>query len=235
MKININNINGGKINAGNFQPSPVTSNTNDINTPEQTQGTIAQSVQNLSKSRAVIDALIVSQMAGSFLNDAIRISTRLKNLASEAITTGKIRGAELTEALAGIKSSLKEIQKGFTIPPAYQVPVNIAGVKVELPQIKIDEDINLLNKFADDTSSGGINLKKIDRINESLINKSSILYNTIRQLTDALSVPGNTLQISSGEKYTSMVKDVAGEIIKNPQAALKSQWNINSELVKNLL
>lgn len=235
MKINISNINIEKPTTGTLQPSALNSNPKGIDIAEHTQGTTAQSVQNLSKKRAVIDAIIVNQMAGSFLHEAIRISTRLKSLASEAITTGRMKGAELTDALAGVKSSLKEIQEGFAVPSTYQMPVNIAGAKVELPQIKIEEEINLLNKFTDDTSSEAINLKKIDRISESLINKSSILDNKIKQLTDALSVPGSTLKISSGEKYPELVKDVANEIVKYPQAASKSQWNINSELVKSLL
>jgi hypothetical protein len=230
MKINMNidGLASGKVRA---QTSNMSSK--DISKTDLTRENSSATLQNLSQKRTFVDAIIITQIAQDFFQKALLISSKLKSLASEALTSGKIKEPELNDTLKDI-SSLNKIQDGFAAASTVQNNANLShiGVITQVPQIK--EDINSLNEFADDLSAGNVNLKKIDRINENLTNKAFATDTSFNQLINKLSVPESVVA-DSVVKYPELSQNTVNQIAKYPQAALKSQGNINYESVKHLL
>jgi hypothetical protein len=239
MKINTN-IEG--IIAGKMNAQTAGTNTKESNKADVMREKPSQTLQNLSQKRTLVDAVIITQIAQDFFQKAVLISSKLKSLASDAINSGKIKGPELNDTLKDI-SSLNKIQDGFaaTITVQSDTNLNRVGVISEMPQIQTmqtKEDINSLNEFANDLSSGNVNLKKIDRINENLTNKASAADRSFNQLISKFPIPDNIVKTNGGSsvvKYSEVAQNTVSQIEKYPQAALKSQGNINFEVVKNLL
>ncbi len=192
-------------------------------------------LHNISQKKTFIDAVIIAQIAQDFFQKALLISSKLKNLASEALTTGKIKEPELNDTLTNI-SALNNIRDGFTAASAVQNNANTSrvGIIAQVPQLQMKEDVNSLKEFANDLSTGNIDLKKIDSINENLTNKASAADNSFNQLIDKLSVPENLIA-DSDVKYPELGQYTASQIAKYPENAIKSQGNINYEAVKNLI
>ncbi len=199
-----------------------------------------QNVQNLTKKKTHFDAIIITQIAQSFFQKAIVLSSRLGNIVSEALTSGKIKGDELTDALTGIRSSINEVQDGFASQSVYAAQNSAAiyqytGIQPDIPEINTEFDA--LNEIANGISSGRMpDLKKIDRITDSLTNKASEVDNLFNQFARSLPFTVNGLNsAASAEKSAGLAQDTVSLINKYPQAALQSQGNINFESVKNLL
>jgi hypothetical protein len=236
MKINTN-IEG--ITAGKMNAQTANTNTKDIIKTDLMHEQPSPTLQNLSQKRTLVDAVIITQIAQDFFQKAVLISSKLKSLAHDAINSGKIKGPELNDTLKDI-SSLNKIQDGFAATSAVQNNTNLnrVGVITEVPQIQIKEDINSLNEFANDLTTGNVNLKKIDRINENLTNKASAADRSFNQLISKLPIPDNIVKTNGGSsvvEYSEVTQNTVSQIAEYPQAALKSQGNINHEVVKNLL
>ncbi|MFH0977135.1 MAG: hypothetical protein V1874_15240 [Spirochaetota bacterium] len=204
---------------------------NDINLAGEN---LSQAPDNLLKKRIDIDAIIVTQIAQGFFQKAVVISSKLKSLAADALATGKIKTAELNDTLKDI-SSLNKIQEGVSSPQSFSFRnnLNISQAGVTFDFVKTKEDLNALKEFAEDISSKTINLKKIDRINDSLINKADTVDNLSGQLINKFTESGN--RISSVNNYSEHVQDTVGLILNYPQTALKSQGNISHNIAKNFL
>jgi hypothetical protein len=232
MKININ-LDG--IASGKVQTQTANTSSKDISKTNLTREISSSTLQNLSQKRSFVDAVIITQIAQDFFQKAILISSKLKNLAAETLTTGKIKETELNDTLQGI-SSLNKIQDGFAAASTVQNNANLnhVGVIIQIPQIQMKEDIDSLKEFANDLTAGNINLKKIDRINENLSNKASAAGNSFKQFITKLSVP-ESIVADSVVKFPELSQNTVSQIAKYPQAALISQGNINYEAVKNLL
>ncbi len=235
MKINTNI--DGPSSAGNIKTQTASTNSKDISKADIIPEKSSQTLQNLSQKRTLVDAVIINQIAQDFFQKAVLISSKLKSLASEAFTTGKLKEPELNDTLKDI-SSLNKIQEGFTSTRTvvHNANLNHVGVITEVPKFQTKEDIKSLEEFANDLSSGNVNLKKIDRINENLTNKASAVDNSFNQLVNELSFQGSiAAKNSSVIKYPELAQDTVSQIAKYPQTALKSQGNLNYEVVKNLL
>jgi hypothetical protein len=231
MKININidAVSSGKISGQSINTGP-----KNIEKPDLSREKSSATLQNLAQKKTFVDAVIITQIAQDFFQKAILISSKLKSLASEALTTGKLKEHELNDTLKDI-STLNNIQDGFTAVSSVQNNANLnrVGVINQVPQIQMD-DINSLRQFANELSSRNIDLKKIDRISENLTNKASAADKSFKQLISKLSVHGS-MTAESVVKYPELSQNTVSQIAKYPENAIKSQGNINYEAVKNLL
>lgn len=227
MKININleSLAAGKVQTQNANTNP-----KDINKTEIISDKSIETPQNFSKNRTLVDAVIINQIAQDFFQKAVIISSKLKSIATDAITYGKIKEPELNDTLKDI-SALNNIQEGFSTVVRAQNSTNMnrIGVITETPQIN---EVNSLKEFANTISSGNVEVKMIDRINEDLTKKASDVDNLYNQLISQLPDAGRG---SSAVKFPELAQGTAGQITEYPQAALKSQGNINIDIVKNLL
>ena len=118
----------------------------------------SQQTQNFSRSKAIVDAVVINQIAQSFFQKAIMISSRLKSIASEAQTGGNIKNEELNVTLNSINSSLNEIQEQASGPVGHAQD-NImlhTGVTVSVPQI--NDEVKAMKNFSGDILSGRVDL-----------------------------------------------------------------------------
>jgi hypothetical protein len=216
----------------------------EITTTDSKTGSIhekaSQIAENISKKRTHFDAIVITQIAQSFFQKALLVSSSLGKVVSDALTSGEIKQGELTAALSGIRSSMSEIQGGIT-PNASNPPQNFAalfqytGVQPHIPQI--DTEVNELDKIINGMSSGTMpDLKTVDRITNSLTNKTSAIDNALSGFFSNLQFTATGLNAGlSAENSTAIVKSTETLISSYPLPALQAQGNINLEAVKNLI
>ncbi|MCP4761358.1 MAG: hypothetical protein GY870_06225 [archaeon] len=196
-------------------------------------------IQNQSHARSLIDAMVISQMAQSLVHKAIQISSRLKNVAMEAITSGKTKGDELRIALSETRNSFNKMNESF-IPAvtdfstAYSPEVQQGKrITIELPQLK--KEVDLLNEFENELSSGiKPDLNKIEIISNSLQEKTSSIDTTINQLGISLGTENKDYNESFNTDYPDLVKKMKSQILEIPDNAFISQGNLNPEMAKSL-
>ena len=229
MKINMNIE---RLVANALQPQALNPNFKGINT-EAALPVSSQTLQSLSKKRTFIDAIIIAQIAQSFFQKAILISSELKSIASEAIVSGNMKERELTDILTGARSTLNELQEAPQIAANlnYMTIYQYTGIKIDIPDIT--KELNSLDIFAKELSAGTIpNLKSIDRIKDSLTTKISALNSYYNQFIEELDLSS---RLNSAMKNADLIANTINRIINSPQDALNSQGNISHELAKSLL
>ena len=195
------------------------------------------SVQNLSRKRALIDALVISQMAQGFMQRALLICSRLKTAASEAIISGGINRDEITEIFSDIKSSLHKMRESsghltnISSAQAFiDIPVEDRPVS-KLPQI--EGEFNFLKEFAAVLSSGvKPDLAKLENIQDSLREKSVLVENAVNQLRGSFDAYCKKTPGIDSSELTSRCGDL---ILKNPDMAFISQGNLNYQKFKNFI
>jgi hypothetical protein len=200
----------------------------------------SQTAQNFSKKKTYYDVIVITQIAHSFFQKALLLSSSLGKVVSDALTSGKIKQGELSEALTGIRSSLNEIQdeiapQSSSAPQNYAAVYQFTGVHPDIPHI--NTEVNSLGEIVNGLMSGNMpDLKRIDRITDSLSNKASNIENLLNQFVMDLQFPVKRLDSNlTAEKSSGLITDTVNLISSYPQAALQSQGNINSEAVKNLI
>lgn len=91
--------------------------------PSSRGGHLAGIDQRSGANNRLTEALSIAQMAVSVLNNAIVISSRLRNIAQDALAHRKVNYAELTAAGAQLNSTLGEFADRYSvlvIPPPIQ-------------------------------------------------------------------------------------------------------------------
>src|SRR5574340_802427 len=73
--------------AGNYSSSPNIS---------------GETLSSMDMERSLMEALSIAQMSQSILHKAMTVSTRLRNIVSQAFTTGKINTDELNRSISEI-------------------------------------------------------------------------------------------------------------------------------------
>lgn len=91
--------------------------------PSSRGGHLAGMDRRSGANNRLMEALSIAQMAVSVLNNAIVISSRLRNIAQDALAHRKVNYAELTAAGAQLNSTLGEFANRYSvlvIPPPIQ-------------------------------------------------------------------------------------------------------------------
>ncbi|MBN2039112.1 MAG: hypothetical protein JW864_03665 [Spirochaetes bacterium] len=153
-----------------------------------------QDVQNISNSKAYIDAVAISQMAWSFFQTAYLISSSLRKIANDAVLTGSIDQDELNKAMTGINASLSGLQEeGPAVLNALQQN-NISAFGFTRADIDVPEaaaDLVSLEEAASVLSAGEKpDLKRIDRINDNFFNNGSKLNDFVNSFSAGFSLSG---------------------------------------------
>ncbi len=203
-----------------------------------TAQSIANTVQNISNARALIDAMVISQIAQNLMNRAIEISSKLRDIARGAIASGRVNDKELQDAISDTKTSFSKIQETFTapvIPEKTAAAGNIqkeANIIIELPGMQKERE--LLAEFeagvAGGKKPGGNDIEKIDIILNNLQNGSRLINNSYEQIAKTFGFAGN-----DNIDYSNLISNAAEGIVKRPEAAIISQGNVNPDNAKILL
>ncbi len=233
VEINIARIPVNIATSRSVNPNKNETNHKTSNPPKSTNSTEA-----LQKKRALIEAVVLTQIAQSFFQKAILVSTRLKEIALQGITSGKMNSTEIASALSGIRSSLKDIMEGFesevSLPVQDFIKIyQFTSVKTDIPEI--NKELNLLSSITGNLSNAveSSGLKRIDRINSSLINKESALIDSYKQLIDG-NIESGRFESFTNADFPKLSANISDHIVKHPESSLGIQGNLNYKTAKRL-
>jgi L-arabinose isomerase len=182
--------------------------------------------------RSLGDALSIVQMSQNVIQRAISVSTQLKNIASNAIASGKVNTQALNEAISEMKSTVSTYGEQVSNPvQMYTIPsakiVEMPDLRSEMKSIR-DITMNLENK---NYSQAG----RIESVNAALSDK----LNAFRAAEDKITALMRDMATGSAPyirthsvELASLVKSV---IVANPESALAAQGNINYNAAGRLI
>jgi len=186
----------------------------------------------LRTERALGDALSIVQISQNVIQRAISVSTQLKNIASNAIASGKINTQALNEALSEMRSAFNAFGEQVYNPlQLYTIP---SAKIVEMPDIRSEmksiSDItnNLENR---NYAQAG----RIESVNAALNDKLKAFKAAEDKITvlmrDMTAGYATDIRMRPGE----LANRVKSEIINNPVYALAAQGNINHNAAGRLI
>lgn len=199
-----------------------------------TQAVITQ----LSNQRNLSNALSIAQTAQSLVSRALSVSAQLRNIASQAIITGRSDPDELDQIISQITTSMSEVSRESSIPvprPAVTLmPQNgqqqAAGLSSPV------EEYAALQQAATDMRAGTTAApERFDAIENSLSRKAEQIGRYIAAVEGPMRDVLGPLQAGSPSEASSLVKETAASVIANPSAALTAQGNIRSDIAGNIL
>ena len=212
----------------NQSPPTIRQDSPNRNSTNQLQGTITN---NLQMERTMSEALTIAQSSQHVLQKAMVVSSRLKSIAAQAMTTGKVDTNELQVTLSDIQSTMQSVGEQIIAPPQ-----NLATNVNEIPELpQIGNDINNVINAAQNTLGGTIpNEQEINTMDLQLQEHAVSLNDVINQLENNMNTLGN--QYSRGENFNSpeITANTANMIGENPTNALAVQGNINRTNVQKI-
>jgi len=184
------------------------------------------SAGNLNE-RTLVQALSIAQMSRALINKAMIISSRLQNIAAEAITTGRINQPELETAMSEMQSSVVEFGEKITTP----APTPAASAGIPEPAAEIEQ----FKKITEKMKTGKIPEENvISELKENMNKKNAATNRLIANLQKNL---GDIASEYPGLKtdHNRLIDKTSDKIIYDDQTAIAAQGNINSGSVKKLL
>lgn len=173
--------------------------------------------------RTLGDALSIAQMSSSILQKAMVITARLKSIASQAMVSGKLDTAGISQAVSEIDSSLRLYGENV-VPPAQSINVSAGSVRIPV----IEDELNDIRNTAGNIGVSGNSLKVVDEVSDKVNSKLKDLNRSIESIKGSM----NSIlsEYASGEKIN--VKQISSLVEKkiksNPAQMLFVQGNINS-------
>jgi hypothetical protein len=173
--------------------------------------------------RSIGDALSIALMSQNLIQRVLAISLRLKNIAADALATGKINTMEMNDAMSDIKNALGGFGESVAAPLLSSTGAPVAGA--EMPDLT--NEMKSIHDIAVDLKGGSANVAdRIDILTKNLNEKSRALkiseQNTIKLMGETApdNAPGN---VNSQE----LISRIKTDIEKNPAHALFIQGNIS--------
>ena len=182
--------------------------------------------------RSLGDALSIVQMSQNVIQRAISISGQLKNIASNAIASGKVNTQALDEALSEMKSTFTAYGQQVANPgQLYTMPsakiVEIPDIRSEMKSIR-DITYNLENKNYAQTG-------RIESVNAALNEKLKAFGAAENKITALMRDFGTDSMPSPQTHSLELASRVTSVIIANPEFALTAQGNINHNAAGRLI
>lgn len=161
--------------------------------------------------------MIMMQKAQSIVSQALSVSSRLKSIAAETLSTGKTNMEEVSREIASIDSQLGQFGTGVT-----QAPAN-ADQKATVDQIK--QEFNALKAAAknSDAESADQIMGRLSKINADISNKISAMEKNV--------ISPEILQ----KTPASLAAESTAGIKANPEQYLAAQGNIATGTAHSLI
>lgn len=186
---------------------------------------------SLNMEKALNDALTIAHASQNVIQKAINISVRLRSIAADAITTGKIDTAALNEAMSSIKSDMKTYGEVINTP----VMNSGSGRPLHSP-VDLKNELNYIRNFSEnyktyaDKNSNGIN-----DIIKTLQGKSDLNKSSIDSINGRLKNVYSDIQNRNVTEPESLSASLKESIPKNPQAAIAAQGNVSRDSIEKIL
>lgn len=191
--------------------------------------------------RSFSDALNIAQMAQSFINRALEISSRLRNMAMSALASGKVSYEEISLAVSEMKSSMERVGNTTAIP-ILPTPMS-RGINEEFGRETrqyLRDTVTDMERLAGEARRYQAGEKpdtaSIDEIARNLESRSATLTQVIQLVGREMSglFRGDDAG-NQGSDYLRLASQASGYIRKNPVNALLAQGNINPGVISPLL
>ncbi|MBP8083733.1 MAG: hypothetical protein KAZ87_11090 [Spirochaetes bacterium] len=168
----------------------------------------------ISTGRSIMDAFMIIQKAQAIVSQALSVSSRLMNMASETFVTGDTSRQEINTEISDIGNQLGQFGTKITIPPFNpQTQDNLALAK---------EDISTMREMIQ---------SKLD------FGKMSEINNNLSETNQNLAANANFYeqQIPVNENIGKSMDNAMLSIKSNPVSALTAQGNINQANLNSLI
>ncbi len=157
--------------------------------------------------RALNDAMNIARLSQTVLQKAMMISSRLQNIATEAMTTGTVRDAELSSILADMNATLDRF--GENIAPSTEVGIQQAGRSVPEDLARAKEmTASLMKKI----SQGGDTTGMTGEISRTAVQAEKAI-----------------LTVASNDRINpdTLLRSTSAAILNDPDGALASQAQVS--------
>ena len=168
----------------------------------------------MSSGRSIMDAFMIIQKAQAIVSQALSVSSRLMNMASETIITGDTSRQEINTEISDIGNQLGQFGPKITIPPFNpQTQDNLALAK---------EDVSTMREMLQ---------SKLD------FDKMSEINNNLAETNQNLAANANYYeqQIPVNENIDKSMDYAMSFIKSSPVSALTAQGNINQANLNSLI
>ncbi len=186
-------------------------------------------ISQMARERALSDALSIAQMSFSIIQQAMEVSSRLRNIASQSMTSGRVDMAELQVAISQIPEGIRDSGRSISSP------VQTAPAPMELPATETAADTVRLRGIAENMTGGTIpQAGEFDDLQKRLSGRASVIEKNIAEISREMGlISGNYGSLASGSpERISLASD---SILSRPGQALISQGNISHDAVNHLL
>lgn len=176
----------------------------------------------LQRDRAMADALAIAQSSRQIIQKAMDASSRLRSIAFEAMTTGRVNMEQLTVEIAGIQGVFAGQGESISVPVDRSSPAAIRTGEV------IESSIQKLGTYAGDLQSG----KKVDPgVFTAVAADLKPVADEADSRISAYASQFAGVRFNSGSTdYVKLNSLTAGLITGNPSTGMNAQGNISSEL-----
>lgn len=175
----------------------------------------------LQRDRAMADALAIAQSSRQIIQKAIDASFRLRSIAFEAMTTGKVDMNQLAVEISGIQGDFAGYGESISVPVVQGSPAAIRTGEI------LGDSIQKLGSYVGDLQSGRkVGPEVFSSVADEL--GSAALEVDSRIAAYASQFAGARLNSGSAD-YVKLNSSTAGLIAGNPSAGMSAQGNLNSE------
>ena len=179
---------------------------------------------NLEQEKTLGEALAIVQMSQSLIQRALEISSRLRAIASRAITTGSIDSPELSRAISDASASFAV--HGESAPVAAPSPVETQ------PSTELKELIGITRDMERGTLPENERFDKLDR---ALIEKNDAALIKQEEMMHSLGKLMPQGQWLDEKKVQAVLSDTGRKIEDNPSGGLMSHNRVRPESVIRLV
>ncbi len=196
--------------------------------PVQIQASSIQNFRNLS------NALSLAQTAQALIHRALEITSRLRNMAGEAMVAGKTNYHEVAQIMSEIKATMTTAPVANASPvitPAL-VPGGETAMEIPGPQRELDQLHETGNALL---SGNSVTADRFSDIEETLLAKRDRIAVSLGEIETA--VRNSVADERTGGEFVpeTAVRQVALFIAENPDRAANLHSAIPVESVKNFL
>jgi len=189
-------------------------------------------IQNMSSrllsDAALTDALAIAQASRALITKAMEISSRLRNIASEAMTTGAINKSEFNDVVSEIRGTMGEFDEPFVAP---STPLNLPSIP-EVPSI--EREITRVKDFASSMDMGKYpGVGDFTALDNQLAARSGDIAATETILEDKIRPLFHDLE-RNRPGVPDILRTTTERMAHNPESAIDLQGNINRETVSRI-
>ncbi len=189
--------------------------------PESDRAFAEKFAAKLQRDRAIADALAIAQSSRQIIQKAMDASYRLRAIAFEAMTTGRVNMDDLAVEVAGIRGDLAGYGESISVPVDRSSPAARTGEVV-------GESLQKLADYAVELESG--RMVKPDLFTAVANDLKPVIQETDVEIKSYASQFSGARIMNSSTDYVKLNSSTAGLITGNPATGIAAQGNLSSEI-----